>query len=139
MSTQRVSLITLGVADVARARAFYEAWGWVPATANDGFVVFQCGGVGLSLFPRDELADDVGRPLGDGAGAVTVAQNYPTTDDVDAAYASALAAGAEAVKAPERVFWGGYSGYVADPDGHLWELAHNPGWPVADDGSVTVS
>jgi hypothetical protein len=112
-------------------------------------VVFQCGGVGLALFPRNELAADVGRPLGAAGGAgdagtsgnppaVTLSQNYVTPADVDAAYASALASGAESVKAPEVAFWGGYSGYVADPDGHLWELAHNPGWPVADDGSITV-
>jgi hypothetical protein len=93
----------------------------------------------LGLFGLDDLAKDQGRPdAALGIGATTLAQNFDTPEDVDAAFAEALAAGATPLKAPEKVFWGGYSGYYADPDGHVWELAHNPFWPLADDGSLTL-
>ena len=95
--------------------------------------------VALGLFGRDALAADQGRPDAVlGTGAVTLAQNFDTEADVDAAYAAALKAGATALKAPEKVFWGGYSGYFADPDGHVWELAMNPFWPLNEDGSLTL-
>ena len=96
-------------------------------------------GAVLCLFGLADLAADQGRPgAGLGTGAMTLAQNFETEAQVDAAYAGALEAGASALKAPEAVFWGGYSGYYADPDGHVWELAMNPFWPLAADGSLTL-
>jgi hypothetical protein len=136
---QRVTLITLGVDDLARAHAFYEALGWVPAAAPEGVVFFQMNGAVLGLFGRADLAKDQGRPDAPlGTGAMTLAQNFDTEAEVGAAYAAALAAGATALKAPQKVFWGGYSGYFADPDGHVWELAMNPFWPLGADGSLTL-
>lgn len=136
---QRVTLITLGVRDLDRARVFYAALGWVPADESPGVSFYQMNGAVLGLFPLDELAKDQGRPDAPlGMGGMTLAQNFATTDQVDTAYAHALACGATALKAPEKVFWGGYSGYFADPDGHVWELAHNPFWPLGDDGSLTL-
>ncbi|MEI4485071.1 VOC family protein [Frigidibacter sp. MR17.14] len=139
LSPQRVTLLTLGVADLDAARAFYERLGWVPAQAQEGVVFFQMQGAVLALFGREDLAADQKRPVAElGTGAVTLAQNFPTKAQVDAAYATALAAGGRAVKAPEEVFWGGYSGYWADLDGHVWEVAMNPFWPLAADGSLTL-
>lgn len=136
---QRISLVTLGVADLARARAFYAALGWVEAEATDGMACFQLMGQALMLFGRDALAQDQGRPEAAlGAGAITLAQNFNSPAEVDDAFAAALAAGATLLKAPEAVFWGGYSGYYADPDGHVWEVAHNPFWPLSEDGSLTL-
>ena len=127
MTPQRVTLITLGVADLARSKAFYGALGWVP-TADEGEVVFyQINGMVLGLFGLEPLAKDQGRPDATlGTGAMTLAQNFATEAEVDAAYTHALSAGATALKAPQKVFWGGYSGYYADPDGHVWEVAYNP-------------
>ncbi|WP_138468943.1 VOC family protein [Poseidonocella sp. HB161398] len=139
MTPQRVTLITLGVEDLARAKAFYAALGWVPAQEQDGVAFYQMNGLALGLFGRAALAEDQGRPGADlGTGAVTLAQNFATETEVDAAFAAALTAGATALKAPEKVFWGGYSGYYADPDGHVWEVAMNPFWPLGDDGSLTL-
>jgi uncharacterized glyoxalase superfamily protein PhnB len=139
ISPQRISLITLGVDDLARSRDFYERLGWKAAEATDGVVFFQLHGQALGLFGRDALAKDQGRAGTKlGTGAITLAQNFATTADVDAAYHQAIAAGATPLKAPEPVFWGGYSGYFTDPDGHVWELAHNPFWPLSDDGSLTL-
>lgn len=139
MTPQRVTLITLGVADLAAAKAFYGRLGWREHGANAGVAFYQMHGAVLALFGRDDLAKDQGR---DGArlgtGAVTLAQNFATEAEVDAAFAAALAAGGTALKAPEKVFWGGYSGYWADPDGHVWEVAMNPFWPLAEDGSLTL-
>lgn len=136
---QRISLITLGVSDLARARAFYAALGWQPVEEMDGMSCYQLHGQALMLFGRAALAEDQGRPgAALGTGAMTLAQNFDSPKDVDAAFALALAAGAEALKAPEPVFWGGYSGYFADPDGHVWEVAHNPFWPLSPDGSLTL-
>ena len=136
---QRVTLITLGVDNLPRARAFYEALGWVATQSQEGDVFFQMHGAVLGLFGRADLAADQGRPGANlGTGAMTLAQNFDTEADVDAAYAAALAAGAQPLKAPEKVFWGGYSGYFADADGHVWELAMNPFWPLAKDGSLTL-
>lgn len=139
MTPQRVTLITLGVADLARSKAFYGAMGWTP-TADEGEVVFyQINGMVLGFFGLGPLAKDQGRPDAQlGTGAMTLAQNFETVDEVDAAYALALTAGATALKAPEKVFWGGYSGYYADPDGHVWEVAQNPFWPLNKDGSLTL-
>lgn len=140
MTPQRVTLITLGVADLAAARAFYARLGWQEhRESQPGIAFFQMHGAALALFARDVLAADQGRPGATlGTGAVTLAQNFPTEAEVDAAFAAALAAGGTAIKAPEKVFWGGYSGYWADPDGHVWELAMNPFWPLAPDGSLSL-
>ena len=140
MTPQRVTLITLGVADLERAKAFYAALGWVPTSEMPGSVVFyQINGMVLGFFGLGPLAEDQGRPDTKlGTGAMSLAQNFNTEQEVDAAYALALASGATALKAPEKVFWGGYSGYYADPDGHVWEIAHNPFWPLAEDGSLTL-
>lgn len=139
MTPQRVTLITLGVADLARSKTFYGAMGWVP-TADEGQIVFyQINGMVLSFFGLGPLAKDQGRPDAQlGTGAMTLAQNFATDAEVDAAYAAALKAGATPLKAPEKVFWGGYSGYYADPDGHVWEVANNPFWPLNEDGSLTL-
>lgn len=139
LPAQRISLVTLGVDDLGRARGFYEALGWRPVEAMEGMACYQLHGQALMLFGRAELAADQGRPGADlGTGAMTLAQNFDTREEVDAAYAAALAAGASALKIPEPVFWGGYSGYFTDPDGHVWELAHNPFWPLSRDGSLTL-
>ncbi|KEO60167.1 VOC family protein [Thioclava indica] len=136
---QRVTLITLGVQDLNRAKAFYTALGWQPAEDQESAVFYQLNGLVLGLFDRVALAEDQGRAgAALGTGAMTLAQNFDTQEDVDAAFEQALAAGATALKRPEKVFWGGYSGYFADPDGHVWELAHNPFWPLADDGGLTL-
>lgn len=135
MTPQRITLITLGVADLDRAKAFYGALGWVPGEATEGIAFYRMGGFALALFGRDALATDQGRPGATlGTGAVTLAQNFPDRAGVDEAFAQALAAGAQALKPPEPVFWGGYSGYYADPDGHVWEVAHNPFWPLDAQG-----
>lgn len=137
MNPQRVTLITLGVADLARARAFYAALGWRPTEEVEGASFYRMGGTMLGLFGRDALAEDQGRPGATlGTGAITLAQNFPTEGEVDAAFDEALAAGATALKRPTRAFWGGYSGYWADPDGHVWEMARNPFWPLAEDGTL---
>lgn len=139
MTPQRVTLITLGVEDIGRARAFYEALGWVPAEAHDEVVFFQMHGAVLGLFGKTALAADQGRPGAMlGTGAMTLAQNFATEAEVDAAFEAAVSAGAAPLKTPEKVFWGGYSGYYADPDGHVWEVAMNPYWPLGKDGSLTL-
>ncbi len=140
MTPQRVTLITLGVEDMERSKAFYAALGW---TAHDqsqpSMTFYQMNGAVLGLFALADLADDQGRPgAALGTGAMTLAQNYPDRAAVDAAWTAALDAGATALKAPEEVFWGGYSGYYSDPDGHVWEIAHNPFWSLAEDGSLTL-
>lgn len=140
MTPQRVTLITLGTRDLAASRAFYARLGWQEhGQSQPGIAFFQLNGMVLALFPLGDLAADQGRPdIPLGTGAVTLAQNFATEDAVDDAFAAALAAGGTALKAPERVFWGGYSGYWADPDGHVWEVAMNPFWPLAPDGSLTL-
>ena len=139
MTPQRISLITLGVADLDRARAFYGALGWTPRQEAPGVAFYQLDGIALGLFGMADLAADQGRPGAElGTGAATLAQNFPDRDGVDAAFAAALEAGAKPMKAPEEVFWGGYSGYYADPDGHVWEVAHNPGWPLDADGRLSI-
>jgi len=138
MTPQRVTLITLGVADLDRARAFYEALGWRDADRTPGVVFYHLHGQMLGLFGLDPLAEDQGRPgAALGTGAVTLAQNFDAPAEVDAAFTAAIAAGATALKQPEKVFWGGYSGYYADPDGHVWEVAHNPFWSLDADGRLT--
>ncbi|KQB95295.1 glyoxalase [Loktanella sp. 1ANDIMAR09] len=140
MTPQRVTLITLGVADLDRSKAFYAALGWTPTNDEGEVVFYQINGMVLGLFGLAPLAKDQGRPDAKlGTGAVTLAQNFTTDADVDAAYAAALVAGATPLKAPEKVFWGGYSGYYADPDGHVWEVAQNPFWTLNADGSLTLA
>lgn len=139
MTPQRVSLITLGVADLARARAFYAALGWEPAEEQEAIVFYRMDGMALGLFGLEALAADQGRPEANlGTGAVTLAQNFPDRESVDAAFARAEAAGATVLKRPEPVFWGGYSGYWADPDGHVWEMAYNPFWPLDAEGRLAL-
>jgi uncharacterized glyoxalase superfamily protein PhnB len=136
---QRVTLITLGVRDLGRSRAFYHALGWIPAREQDGIVYYQIHGAALALYGLDDLADDMDvDPAALRTGAVTLAQYFATEEDVDAAWHRASAAGARAIKQPQATAWGGYSGYFADPDGHVWELAMNPFWPLAADGSLTL-
>jgi len=140
MTPQRVNLITLGVADLAVSRAFYARLGWqAHGESQETVVFFQMHGLVLGLFPLAELAKDQGRPNAPlGTGAMTLAQNFATEAEVDAAFAAALTAGGTALKTPEKVFWGGYSGYWADPDGHVWEVAMNPFWSLNPDGSLTL-
>lgn len=137
---QRVTLITLGVADLARSRDFYARWGWRPHPASQDSVTFyQMNGAVLGLFGIADLAADQGRPGASlGMGAMTLAQNCNDRVETDAVFDAAIAAGATVLKRPEPVFWGGYSGYFADPDGHVWEIAHNPFWPLAEDGALNL-
>lgn len=141
MTPQRVSLITLGVDDLGRAKAFYEALGWVPGDEVPGQVVFyQMQGMALGLFSRAGLAKEQSRPVSElGTGAITLAQNMANRAEVDAAYARAIAAGATPIAAPNAMEWGGYSSYYADPDGHVWETAHNPFWTLHADGTLSLA
>lgn len=134
----RVSIITLGVADLARARAFYERMGFHAASASQGDIVFfQAGGLAIALYPRTALAEDATiAEAGSGFRGVTLAHNVREKAEVAAVLAEAQAAGARIVKPAQDVFWGGHSGYFADPDGHLWEVAWNPHLPILADGSV---
>ncbi|HEX2783502.1 MAG TPA: VOC family protein [Ilumatobacteraceae bacterium] len=136
----RLTLVTLGVADVARATTFYEALGWQRSSAsNDDVSFFQLGGLALSVFGRQALADDVTvSSEGRGFAGVSLAINLESEAEVDRVAAEWVSCGGTMVKQPHRVFWGGYSGYVADPDGHLWELAHNPGFTLSADGSMQL-
>lgn len=136
----RLTLLTLGVADVGRATRFYEAVGLVRAPAGDDDVsFFDVGGCVLAVFGREALAGDAGLAA-DGAGfrASSLAWNLDSEAAVDEAMARMQGAGAGLVKPAQRTFWGGYAGYVADPDGHLWELAHNPFMPLDADGRLTL-
>jgi catechol 2,3-dioxygenase-like lactoylglutathione lyase family enzyme len=136
---QRVSLVTLGVADLARARHFYEQLGWRSTSAPDlGVVFFQSGSMVLGLWSREELAKDSGTHDAGGWGGVTLAHNVRSPAEVDAVIAEARAAGATIAREGAETFWGGYSGAFIDPDGHPWEVAHNPGWTIGDDGSITL-
>lgn len=137
---QRLTMVTLGVADVARSSAFYEALGWRRSSASqDTITFFSMEGSVLAIFGRDALADDAGLdPSGSGFRGVSLALNCADRAEVEAVFAAWLAAGATSVKPPEAVFWGGYSGYVADPDGHLWEIAHNPYSPNDGDGRMQL-
>ncbi|MDE2791518.1 MAG: VOC family protein [Paracoccaceae bacterium] len=140
LRNERVNLITLGVADLARSRDFYARLGWKPVEDLPNVTFYRLRGAMLGLFGREALAKDQGRPGTDlGTGAITLAQNFPSERDVDVAFDAALTAGATPLKPPEAVFWGGYSGYFADPDGHVWELAHNPFWPLDADGFLAES
>jgi uncharacterized protein len=137
---QRVSIVTLGVADLERSREFYERLGWRRGMAKaEGIVFFQAGGMALALYPRDELAKDANID-GDGRGfsGVSLAYNTRSRGEVDLVLAEAAAAGGRVVKAAQEAFWGGYSGYFADPDAFLWEVAWNPSFAMAEDGSIRI-
>ena len=141
MTPSRVSLVTLGVSDLRRARAFYEALGWVTRAAPDDDVVFfQSGGMVLALWSRESLAEDCGVPDDGGRfSGIALAHNVASPDEVRAEIEAARAAGGSITKEPAETFWGGYSGVFCDPDGHPWEIAHNPHWTLGEDGSVTLS
>ncbi|WP_457089382.1 VOC family protein [Microvirga sp. P5_D2] len=134
----RLTLVTLGVTDLAKSRAFYEAWGWKASSASQPSVVFfQANGLALGLFGRTALAEDAhveDKPTG--FAAITLAYNAHSKQEADEVYARAIAVGARAVKPLQDVFWGGYSGYFADPDGHLWEVAWNPFFPLDEQGHL---
>lgn len=136
----RLSLVTLAVADIARARRFYEAMGLTASSASqDAVAFFQLGNVVLSLFGRDALAEDAGVPnSAPGFCGVALAWNVASEGEVDEALAQAVASGGRLVKRGQKVFWGGYSGYFADPDGHLWEVAYNPFFPLDETGRVSL-
>jgi len=137
---QRVSLITLGVGDLARARASYEGLGWsTGAEPDDDVVFFQAGGMVVALWDRGRLAEDSGVEDSPGWGGVTLAHNVGSPEEVDAVIEQARAAGARIARAGGETFWGGYSGAFVDPDGHPWEVAHNPRWELGDDGSVSLN
>ena len=135
---QRLSLVTLGAADVARSRAFYEALGWSGESPNGEVVFFQSGGMIVALWSRAALAADSAVEDRGGWGGITLAHNVASPEDVDAVLADAAAAGAAIGRPGAPTFWGGYSGVFIDPDGHPWEVAHNPGWPLQQDGSVRL-
>lgn len=138
---QRISIVTLGVANLERSRQFYERLGWKPSAAsNESIVFFQAGGMALALYPRDELAKDANVAIdGQGFCGMTIAYNVRTRDEVDALMTHALTAGAKILKSAEEATWGGYSGYFSDPDNFPWEVAWNPFFAVADDGSLRLS
>jgi len=135
---QRLSLITLGVADLARAKRFYELLGWRGQEVEET-VFFQAGGLALVLWDRSKLAEDSGAP--DAAGGfdgMVLAQNVRSRQEVDDVVAAAQGAGATVTRPPAETFYGGYAGCFADPDGHIWEIAHNPGFTIAEDGSLLL-
>lgn len=137
---QRLSLVTLGVRDLDRARRFYEALGWKRAmTRAEGVAFFQLNGIGLSLYPRADFARDAGvDPAAFGNAAISLAYNTRSRDEVDQVLARAAAAGGTILKPGHDAFWGGYFGHFADPDGFLWEVAWNPAFAIAPDGAVTL-
>lgn len=137
---QRLSLVTLCVEDLDRARDFYERLGWTRSVkAAEGVAFFRAGGVVLGLYPREAQSEDAGIELDAGGHPrVSLAHNVRSRDEVDRVLAEVAAAGATVVKPGADVFWGGYVGYFTDPDGILWEVAWNPGFPIADDGHLTL-
>jgi predicted lactoylglutathione lyase len=137
---QRLSLVTLGVADLGRSRAFYEGLGWKTGAApTDDVAFFQTGGMIVALWGRNQLAEDSGVEDNGGWGGVTLALNVRSPAEVDAVIDEARAAGARIAREGAETFWGGYSGLFVDPDGHPWEVAHNPHWTIADDGSTLLA
>jgi len=137
---QRLSVVTLGVEDIRRARAFYEALGWkTGAGPDDDVVFFQAGGLIVALWSRESLAEDSAVEDTGGWGGVTLAHNVGSPAEVDAVISEAEAAGATIGRPGAATFWGGYSGIFIDPDGHPWEVAHNPHWTLREDGSVQLS
>jgi predicted lactoylglutathione lyase len=137
---QRLSLVTLGVSDLAASREFYEALGWRNGAAPaDNVVFFQAGGMVVALWDRAMLAADSGvTDSGSGFGGIGLAHNVRSPAEVDAVIEQARAAGASVTREPAATFWGGYSGAFLDIDGHPWEVAHNPHWTLHEDGSITL-
>jgi predicted lactoylglutathione lyase len=137
---QRITLITLGVTELARSTAFFERLGWKRSvTKAEGVSFFQCGTIAFSLFPRSDLAKDAGVAVeGSGFRGFSIAHNTRSKKEVDAVLAEVRQAGGEIVKPAEDAVWGGYSGYFRDLDGHLWEVAWNPGFPLDENGAVTL-
>ena len=136
---QRVSLVTLGVGDLGRARRFYEALGWTTrAKPEDDVVFFQAAGLVLALWDRADLAEDSGVTDAGGWGGVTLAHNVRSPEEVDAVVGEARTAGARIAREPGPTFWGGYSGVFVDPEGHPWEVAYNPRWTFAPDGAIRL-
>jgi catechol 2,3-dioxygenase-like lactoylglutathione lyase family enzyme len=135
---QRISLITLGVADLRRAMDFYAALGWQGSSPDDDVAFFQAGGMIFALWSRAKLAEDSVVEDPGGWGGITLAHNVRSPAEVDAVIDQARAAGGRIARAGAETFWGGYSGVFHDPDGHPWEVAHNPRWTIADDGSVSL-
>jgi uncharacterized protein len=136
-----LSLVTLGVSDLKRSIAFYEALGFRrKATKAEGVGFFQAGAMSIAVWPAGELAKDSNAAAAEAPAfrGVALAWNCRSEAEVDAAVARARGAGGTVPKAPQKTFWGGYAGYFADPDGHLWEVAHNPGFPLSDDGRLTL-
>jgi catechol 2,3-dioxygenase-like lactoylglutathione lyase family enzyme len=137
---QRLTVVTLGVSDLARSRAFYEALGWTTGAAPDDDVVFfQSGGMVFALWGRSQLAEDSGVTEGQGWGGITLAHNVRSQSEVDSAMSEAAAAGATITRRAGETFWGGYSGVFLDPDGYPWEVAHHPHWTIEQDGSVKLA
>ena len=138
---QRMSLVTLGVADLRRARGFYESGlGWKPGFASDDIVFYETGGPIIALWHRRDLAAEARIEDDDSTfGGIALAHNVRTRDDVELVLAEAAAAGAAILKAAEDTAWGGYSGYFADLDGHIWEIAWNPAWKIAENGSIRLT
>ena len=137
---QRLSLVTLGVRDLPNARAFYEALGWKTGAApGDDVVFFQAGGIVFALWDRALLAEDSAVKDSGGWGGVTLAYNVRSREEVDAVIEEARNAGATIGREPAEAFWGGYTGVFIDPEGHPWEVAHNPHWAVREDGSVDLN
>jgi catechol 2,3-dioxygenase-like lactoylglutathione lyase family enzyme len=133
---QRISLITLGVPDMEVATSFYEALGWQRAQSPDGVVAFDLISQTLGLYPIEKLAEDIGLPVEAlGTGAMTLSHNTGSAQEVDVLMEAARAAGAEVLRPAGEVFWGGYIGYFRAPDGHIWEIAHNPFSPLSEDGA----
>ena len=136
---QRLSLVTLGVRNLERSRAFYEALGWKTGAAPaDDVVFFQAGGMIVALWGREQLTEDTAVEDSGGWGGVTLAYNTRSPAEVDEVLAEAEGAGATIARPGAETFWGGYSGVFVDPEGHAWEVAHNPHWTVAADGSVSL-
>jgi len=131
---QRVSVITLAVRDLEKSRQFYESIGWKAGFSSDKIVFFELNGCVLGLYDRQAFVEETG--LSGAPGGVALAWNGRTRDDVNAALKMAEQAGAQILQQASETFWGGYSGYFADPDGHGWEVAHNPGWPIDPSGNV---
>src|SRR5262245_18186161 len=136
---QRLSLMTLGVDDVGRSKAFYDALGWRGQEVEQT-VFYQAGGMAIVLWGRDKLADDDGIESGDASawGGLALAQNVRSREEVDEIVAAAARAGGRVTHSPQETFYGGYAGYFADPDGHMLEIAHNPGFTLAADGSLAL-
>lgn len=137
---QRLTLVTLGVKDIARSAGFYERLGWVRSVRKaEGVAFFRAGGVVLSLYPRAALAKDADiSPDGSGFSGITLAYNTRTREEVDAVLVEAVAAGGTLVRPAYEIFWGGYVGFFADPDGFLWEVAWNPMFPLTEDGAIVL-